>query len=92
MLMKTPIPENETTVAGFAKEQLVSFLERAERLREEKKGIEADLKDLFAEAKSTGFDVPAIKEILKDRAADPAARAEHEAIVELYKRAIGMPV
>lgn len=76
--------------AGFAKEQLKSFIERVERLRAEKKTIEEDIKDVFAEARGTGFDVPALKEILKIRAADADKRAEHEAIVDLYRQALGM--
>ncbi len=76
--------------AGFAKEQLKSFIERVERLREEKKTIENDIKDVFAEAKGTGFDVPALKEILKLRAQDADQRAEREAIVDLYLQALGM--
>lgn len=76
--------------AGFAKEQLKSFIERIERLRDEKKTIEDDIKDVFAEAKGTGFDTNALKVILKERAADPDKRAELEAIVDLYRQALGM--
>ncbi|MFG1283353.1 DUF2312 domain-containing protein [Xanthobacter autotrophicus] len=76
--------------AGFAKEQLKSFIERIERLEEEKKGIAEDIKDVFAEAKGNGFDVAALREILKIRKADADDRKEHEAIVELYASALGM--
>ena len=76
--------------AGFAKAQLKSFIERIERLRDEKKTIEDDIKDVFAEAKGTGFDTNALKVILKERAADPDKRAELEAIVDLYRQALGM--
>ncbi|ADH91760.1 Protein of unknown function DUF2312 [Ancylobacter novellus DSM 506] len=76
--------------AGFAKEQLKSFIERIERLEEEKKTIADDIKDVFAEAKGTGFDVKALREVLKIRKADPDQLAEHQANVDLYLQALGM--
>lgn len=76
--------------AGFTKEQLKSFIERIERLEEEKKSIADDIKDVFSEAKGTGFDVGALKEILKIRRQDADQRAEHEAIVDLYLQSLGM--
>lgn len=76
--------------AGFAKEQLKSFIERIERLEEEKATIVQDIKDVFAEAKGTGFDVTALREILRIRKQDADQRAEHEAIVDLYLQALGM--
>lgn len=75
--------------AGFAKEQLKSFIERIERLEEEKKTIAEDIKDVFAEAKGNGFDVKALREILKRRRQDADQLAEHEAIVDLYMQALG---
>ena len=65
--------------AGFAKEQLKSFIERIERLEEEKKAIADDIKDVFAEAKANGFDVKALRTILKIRKEDVDERKEHEA-------------
>jgi uncharacterized protein (UPF0335 family) len=76
--------------AGFAKEQLKSFVERVEKLEEEKKTIADDIKDVFAEAKGTGFCPKALRAILKMRKEDADQRAEHEAIVELYMRSLGM--
>ncbi|GLK74670.1 DUF2312 domain-containing protein [Ancylobacter dichloromethanicus] len=76
--------------AGFAKEQLKSFIERIERLEEEKKSIADDIKDVFLGAKATGFDTSALREILKIRKSDADQRAEHEAIVDLYLQALGM--
>ncbi len=76
--------------AGFAKEQLKSFIERIERLDEEKKAIADDIKDVFAEAKANGFDVKALRTILKIRKEDPDERKEHEAIVDLYMHALGI--
>ena len=82
--------DNLEGTAGFAKEQLKSFIERVERLEEEKKTIADDIKDVFAEAKGTGFDTKVIKEILKIRKQDADQRAEHEAILDLYLQALGM--
>ena len=76
--------------AGFAKEQLKSFIERIERLEEEKKAIADDVKDVFAEAKANGFDVKALRTILKIRKEDEDQRKELEAIVELYCQALGI--
>lgn len=76
--------------AGFAKEQLKSFIERIERLEEEKKAISDDIKDVFAEAKANGFDVKALRTILKLRKEDEDDRKEHDAIVELYCQALGI--
>ncbi|CAA0096099.1 Uncharacterised protein [Starkeya nomas] len=76
--------------AGFAKEQLKSFIERIERLEEEKKTIADDIKDVFSEAKGVGFDVKALRELLRIRRQDADQRAEQEAILDLYLQALGM--
>ncbi|MCS0501418.1 DUF2312 domain-containing protein [Ancylobacter mangrovi] len=76
--------------ASFAKQHLKAFVERIERLEEEKKAIADDIKDVFGEAKGNGFDVNALKEILKIRKQDADQRAEQEAIVDLYLQALGM--
>ncbi|MFG1399867.1 DUF2312 domain-containing protein [Roseixanthobacter pseudopolyaromaticivorans] len=83
-------PESAEAPAGFAKEQLKSFIERVERLTEERKAIADDISDVFAEAKANGFDVKAIKAILAMRRQDVEERKEHEAIVELYAQALGI--
>ena len=70
--------------------QLRLFIERIETLIEEKKGILADIKDVFAEAKATGFDTATMKQIIKLRAMDDNARREREALLDLYKAALGM--
>jgi uncharacterized protein (UPF0335 family) len=89
----TDIPNDQPlsdAAAGFAKEQLKSFIERIERLEEEKKTIADDIKDVFAEAKGNGFDTKALRAILKMRKEDADQRAEHEAIVDLYLQALDM--
>lgn len=75
---------------NVAAEQLRLFLERIERLTEEKKGIADDIRDVFAEAKGSGFDSKTMREILKLRAMDPESRREREALLDTYKAALGM--
>lgn len=77
-------------VGGVASERLQSFIDRAERLEEEKKNLMDDIKDVFAEAKATGFDVKILREILRLRKLDKADRQEQEHLLDLYKRALGM--
>ena len=79
-----------TEVGGIAAEQLVSYVERIERLEEEKAALAADIKDVFAEAKGNGFDVKTMREILKLRKLDKSDLQEQEHLLELYKRAIGV--
>ena len=71
-------------------DMLKQYVERAERLIEERKGISDDLKDVFLEAKSQGFDVPTIKWAIKQRAIDKAKRQEVEALQETYQLALGI--
>jgi uncharacterized protein (UPF0335 family) len=71
-------------------QQLRSFIERIERLEEEKKALASDIRDVFAEAKSTGFDVKAMRQVLKLRKQDMHERQEQEALVETYLNALGM--
>lgn len=82
-----PSGHNSQTVAA---QQLRSFIERLERLDEEKKVITDDRKEVMAEAKGNGFDTKAITKIIRMRKQDAAERQEEEAIVDLYKSALGM--
>ena len=75
---------------GVAAEELKQFVERIERLEEEKNAISEDVREVYAEAKGRGFDVSAIRAIVRLRAKEPEAREEEEAIIELYKSALGM--
>ncbi|RUQ61251.1 DUF2312 domain-containing protein [Azospirillum doebereinerae] len=77
-------------VGGIAADRLKSFVERIERLEEEKKGLQEDVKEVYAEAKGTGFDTKIIRQIIRLRKMDKADRQEQEAILELYKEALGM--
>ena len=76
--------------SGVAADELKQFVERVERLEEEKKAIADDIKDVFAELKGRGFDVKAVRAILRIRKQDHSERQEQEAILELYMSALGM--
>jgi uncharacterized protein (UPF0335 family) len=77
-------------VGGIQGDRLRSFIERIERLDEEKSALAADIKDVFAEAKGNGFDVKIMRQILKLRKMDKADVDEQETLLDIYKRALGM--
>lgn len=77
-------------VGGIAADRLRSFVERIERLLAEIKDLQADIKSIKAEAKGAGFDIATINAIIKLRAMDEADRKEREALLDLYKAALGM--
>ncbi len=77
-------------VGGIQGDRLKSFIERIERLEEEKAALAADIKDVFSEAKGTGFDTKIMRQILKLRKLDSADIEEQETLLDLYKRALGM--
>jgi len=82
--------EKEQPATRFAKDQLRAFIERIERLEEEKKAIADDIRDVFGEAKGNGFDVKALRAVIKLRKQDTDERREHETIVDTYLHALGM--
>lgn len=75
---------------GIARDQLRSVIERIERLEEEKKTISEDIKDVYAEAKGTGFDTKALRKIIALRKLDEQERMEEEAVLDTYMIALGM--
>jgi uncharacterized protein (UPF0335 family) len=77
-------------VGGIAGERLKSFIERVERLEEEKRALAADIKEVFAEAKGTGFDTKVMRQIIKLRRMDKDDLDEQETLIDIYKRALGM--
>jgi uncharacterized protein (UPF0335 family) len=77
-------------VGGIAADRLRSFIERIERLEEEKKGITNDINEICDEAKGTGFDVKIIRQIIRLRKKAKEERQEEEELLELYKSALGM--
>lgn len=82
--------ENTMADGNVAAEQLRLFIERIERLEEEKKGIADDIRDVYAEAKGQGYDSKTMREMVKLRKMEPDARAERDALIETYRNALGM--
>ncbi len=83
-------PAAERAAPSLAAGQLKSIIERIERLEEEKKSIADDIRDIYAESKGNGFDIKALRAIVRIRRQDPNDRAEQEAILETYMHALGM--
>jgi len=83
---------NETTsnTGGVAGDRLRSFVERIERLEEEKKGIQDDIADIYKEAKGTGFEPRIIRQIVRLRKKAKEERQEEEELLQVYKAALGM--
>ena len=79
-----------TDAHGVARDQLRAFIERIERLEEEKKTIADDIKDVYGEAKGTGFDTAILKQVIRLRKKDEQERLEEEAILDTYLAALGM--
>ena len=77
-------------VGGVAVERLKSFIERIERLEEEKRALSGDIKEVYAEAKGTGFEPKIMRQIIKIRKMDKEEVDEEESRLDLYKRALGM--
>lgn len=80
-------PQDVENVSG---QRLKSYLDRIERLEEEKKGLADDIKDIYAEAKGVGFDTKTIRTLVKLRKMDTNKRHEEEELLELYKSAVGL--
>ncbi len=82
--------QEDNEIGGIAADRLRSIVERIERLEEERKALADDIKDIFAEAKSAGFDVKVLRQVLRLRKQEPAEIEEQETLLDLYKRALGM--
>ena len=82
--------KSKDAATHFATDQLKAIIERIEHLEEEKKAIADDIKDVYAEAKGNGYDVKALRKIIRIRKQDKNERAEEEAILETYMNALGM--
>jgi len=74
---------------SIAADRLRSIVERIERLEEEKKALATDIKDIYAEAKSAGLDVKALRQLIRERRQDAAEVEERETLLEVYRRALG---
>ena len=82
--------KDEAPATRLAKDQLKAIIERIERLEEEKKTISDDIRDVYAEGKGNGFDIKALRAIVRLRKQDQNERNEHEAILQTYMQALGM--
>lgn len=80
----------DVEAGGIAADALKSLIERIERLEEEKKALADDIKDIYAEAKSTGFDAKIMRQVIRLRKMDENDRQEQEALLDVYTHAIGM--
>ncbi len=81
---------DDSKVGGIAVDRLRSLIERIERLEEERKALGNDIKDIYGEAKSAGFDVKVLRTIIRLRKQEPAEIEEQETLLDVYRRALGM--
>ena len=86
----TAAVEKEKPATRFAKDQLKAFVERIERLEEEKKATSGDIRDVYAEAKGTGFDTKALRTIVRLRKLNIDERREQQEVLDTYLHALGM--
>ncbi len=77
-------------VGGIASDQLKQYVERIEKLEEEKANLQADIKEVYSEAKANGFDTKIMRQVIRLRKKDRDDRQEEEHLLDLYKRALGM--
>ena len=89
-MSETAEKNQDSDVGGIAADRLRSIIERIERLEEERKALGDDIKDIYAEAKSAGFDVKVIRQVIRIRKQEPADVDEMETLLDLYRRALGM--
>jgi uncharacterized protein (UPF0335 family) len=82
--------QEKIETGGIAADRLRSLVERIERLEEERKALTGDIKDIYAEAKSAGFDVKVLREVIRIRKQEPAEVEEQETLLDVYRRALGM--
>lgn len=80
----------EARFGNVSASRLRSLIERIERLEEERKAIAGDIKDIFSEAKGSGFDVKVMRQLIRIRKQDPGEVEEQEALLDVYRRALGM--
>lgn len=80
----------DSDTGGIAADRLRSIVERIERLEEERRALGDDIKDIYAEAKSAGFEVKVVRQIIRLRKQEPAEVEEQETLLDLYRRALGM--
>ena len=84
------VEKPEAKTGGIAADRLRSLVERIERLEEERKALGSDIKDIYSEAKSAGFDVKVLRQLIRIRKQEPADVEEQETLLDVYRRALGM--
>ena len=82
--------DDSPKTGGIAADRLRSIIERIERLEEERKALSSDIKDVYSEAKSAGFDVKVIRQLISIRKKEPSEVEEQESLLDVYRRALGM--
>jgi uncharacterized protein (UPF0335 family) len=80
----------DAKAGGIAADRLRSLVDRIERLEEERKALGGDIRDIYAEAKSAGFDVKVLRQLIRVRRQEPADVEEQETLLDVYRRALGM--
>ena len=89
-MARKPVTEDEIKTGGVAADRLRSLVERIERLEEERKALSSDIKDIYAEAKSAGYDVKVLRQLIRIRKQEAAEVEELETLLDVYRRALGM--
>ncbi|HEX2941604.1 MAG TPA: DUF2312 domain-containing protein [Rhodopila sp.] len=84
------VSEDDIKTGGVAADRLRSIVERIERLEEERKALASDIKDIYSEAKSAGFDVKVLRQLIRIRKQEAAEVEEQETLLDVYRRALGM--
>lgn len=82
--------DNEIKARNVAGERLRSIVDRIERIEEDRKALGQDVRDIYQEAKSAGFDCKVLRQLIRDRKVNPSDVEEQETLLDVYKRAIGM--
>ena len=88
--MDIDISDKQPETGGIAADRLRSLVDRIERLEEERKALGNDIKDIYGEAKSAGFDVKVLRQLIRMRKQEAAEIEEQETLLDLYRRALGM--
>ena len=84
------VEKPDIRTGGIAADRLRSLVDRIERLEEERKALGGDIRDIYAEAKSAGFDVKVLRQLIRVRRQEPADVEEQESLLDVYRRALGM--
>ena len=84
------VEKSDTKTGGIAADRLRSIVDRIERLEEERKALGGDIRDIYAEAKSAGFDVKVLRQLIRVRRQEAADVEEQETLLDVYRRALGM--